>query len=483
MNIDNPSENSFREDIAPSIYQVLDAVSLLLSELDGLREKYRPTGSISQSSLYDTKAHGLPVTSQDQRVLNPISFRHRRGSNRRKFSIVSVKWAWRDASRFEEKVKKLKSLIDGLDNISRVASTLTLPQAQLPETSAPNHNENPPRYSALGLQLPPYSNSLQAHVRRTAVTSMNREQDVSDELKQYLVMKEYLISLPELGPDSVRARDRLVRLSKAQFEDLRADVYDELVRRQEFGLNQCSFLLPNPIYHSKRNEARQRLSGLLDTRFNVLIADLVSETDRRLPHLCRDSQNFEDVASVADSDLFDTPRELDIRRWGYVGPNTPINGSYPSLTSSAIRQHYDNLRALYRLRENYIVSGSTRDNRSIINEGSTLSLSTIAETVPPNGVSTSEIFKSLRVSKDDTTAKVLPVALKKYNINALPEAYSLNLAFTNGERCLDLDEKPLLLFKKLEKEGLRPMFMLRKLSSDHLPLERVRMDQIPGGIF
>jgi len=33
------------------------------------------------------------------------------------------------------------------------------------------------------------------------------------------------------------------------------------------------------------------------------------------------------------------------------------------------------------------------------------------------------------------------------------------------ERCLGLKEKPLLLFKQLDKEGRKPMFMLRRHAS------------------
>lgn len=33
------------------------------------------------------------------------------------------------------------------------------------------------------------------------------------------------------------------------------------------------------------------------------------------------------------------------------------------------------------------------------------------------------------------------------------------------ERCLGLEEKPLLLFKQLDKEGRKPMFMLRRHAS------------------
>jgi protein STE50 len=73
-----------------------------------------------------------------------------------------------------------------------------------------------------------------------------------------------------------------------------------------------------------------------------------------------------------------------------------------------------------------------------------------------------EIFKSFRVSMDDPCHKVLPAALKKYNINADWRQYALYIVYGDQERCLALDEKPLILFKQLDKEGRKPMFMLRK---------------------
>lgn len=76
-----------------------------------------------------------------------------------------------------------------------------------------------------------------------------------------------------------------------------------------------------------------------------------------------------------------------------------------------------------------------------------------------------EIFKSFRVSMEDPCWKVLPAALKKYNINAPAEQYALYIVFGDQERCLERDEKPLILFKQLDKEGKKPMFMLRKTSA------------------
>ncbi|KAL6721663.1 hypothetical protein ACLMJK_000767 [Lecanora helva] len=73
-----------------------------------------------------------------------------------------------------------------------------------------------------------------------------------------------------------------------------------------------------------------------------------------------------------------------------------------------------------------------------------------------------EIFKSFRVSMDDPCEKVLPAALKKYNIQADWRQYALYIVYGDQERCLGLREKPLELFKQLDKEGRKPMFMLRR---------------------
>jgi hypothetical protein len=75
-----------------------------------------------------------------------------------------------------------------------------------------------------------------------------------------------------------------------------------------------------------------------------------------------------------------------------------------------------------------------------------------------------EIFKSFRVGIDDPTWKILPAALKKYNINAPWENYALYIVYGDQERCLELDEKPLVLFKRLNKEGKKPVFVLRKIT-------------------
>lgn len=75
---------------------------------------------------------------------------------------------------------------------------------------------------------------------------------------------------------------------------------------------------------------------------------------------------------------------------------------------------------------------------------------------------------------DDPCYKVLPAALKRYNIQADWQHYALYIVYGDQERCLALDEKPLILFKQLDKEGKKPTFMLRR----HLTPENGQ----PGGV-
>jgi hypothetical protein len=90
---------------------------------------------------------------------------------------------------------------------------------------------------------------------------------------------------------------------------------------------------------------------------------------------------------------------------------------------------------------------------------------------PSSSNASVEIFKSFRVSMDDPCHKVLPAALKKYQINAPWDQYALYIVYGDQERCLGMDEKPLILFKQLDKEGKKPMFMLRKTNSAQVDSE------------
>ena len=125
-----------------------------------------------------------------------------------------------------------------------------------------------------------------------SVSSMNSDKAriMEESLwEHYGVLRNYLGS--ELrdqkeGPRQNRARDKLVRLTVVQFQELSTDVYDELLRREDerrLTSDAPKYLLPKDNFHFKRNQARQKLSTLPLDRFRQLATDVFFELERRFP--------------------------------------------------------------------------------------------------------------------------------------------------------------------------------------------------------
>lgn len=155
---------------------------------------------------------------------------------------------------------------------------------------------------------------------------------------------------------------------------------------------------------------------------------------------------------------------------GHPSPNMPSPTSPPTLPTGQLAsrsyrsdQVTPSGRSVFPQNESEHNSWNSRD--STLPPSSRRAPTPALET--PNSGSSApsvEIFKSFRVSMEDPCHKVLPAALKKYNINAPWDQYALYIVYGNEERCLGLYEKPLILFKQLDKEGKKPMFMLRKIN-------------------
>ncbi|KAI9648702.1 component of the polarisome [Ciborinia camelliae] len=120
----------------------------------------------------------------------------------------------------------------------------------------------------------------------------------------YLSLKRYLAASlrDEKGnPRPNRARDKLLRLSPVQFQELSTDVFDELLRRQQAGRRTPNgqrndqgpppYLLPKNTFHPKRNQARQKLSTLPPPRFRDLATDVFYELERRFPQFTTGERN------------------------------------------------------------------------------------------------------------------------------------------------------------------------------------------------
>ncbi|CAH01108.1 Ste50p [Kluyveromyces lactis] len=91
----------------------------------------------------------------------------------------------------------------------------------------------------------------------------------------------------------------------------------------------------------------------------------------------------------------------------------------------------------------------------------------------------SEPMKQLRASKEDSCEKVLRNAMKRHNLNETDwRQHVLVICYGDQERVLDLDEKPVQIFKSLKQQGLHPAIMLRQKGD----FEEVgEMAATPGG--
>lgn len=151
----------------------------------------------------------------------------------------------------------------------------------------------------------------------------------------------------------------------------------------------------------------------------------------------------------------------------YPSPNMPSPTSPPiagtTLASRSYRSDQPTPSGRSTFAESdrdHMYNSSSRDKHS----GAPRRMQTPAPDTPGSNAAV-EIFKSFRVSMEDPCYKVLPAALRRYQINAPPDQYALYIVYGDQERCLALHEKPLILFKQLDKEGKKPMFMLRKTAN------------------
>ncbi|KAL8656432.1 MAG: hypothetical protein Q9226_002670 [Calogaya cf. arnoldii] len=154
-----------------------------------------------------------------------------------------------------------------------------------------SNGNNRPANAHPGNPSPPNS------VARSSVLSDHQRRKtlmMEEALSQhYAILKRYLAqSLRDEKGNAKpnRARDKLLRLSPVQFQELSTDVYDELLRRQSAAGQQTngpgqvpSYLLPKDNFHPKRNQARQKLATLPPPRFRDLATDVFYELERRFP--------------------------------------------------------------------------------------------------------------------------------------------------------------------------------------------------------
>ncbi|RKP25854.1 hypothetical protein SYNPS1DRAFT_22269 [Syncephalis pseudoplumigaleata] len=165
---------------------------------------------------------------------------------------------------------------------------------------------------------------MSAEIARTHYTSLKRY------LYQHLLKERNGVSAQRRS-----AREKLVRLTLQQFQELSTDVYDELVRRESNDPT-MPFLAVKSEFHPKRNQARQKLATLPKTRFKDLASDVFAELDRRYPHFGQEVANQFPSNGHGHTDGRTgggSPEESDVDRTAVASP--PVNnGSGGNRTDS-----------------------------------------------------------------------------------------------------------------------------------------------------
>lgn len=131
-----------------------------------------------------------------------------------------------------------------------------------------------------------------------------------------------------------KARDKLLRLSGVQFQELSTDVYDELLRRQSAQGQQMNgpgqvpqYLLPKDNFHPKRNQARQKLATLPPPRFRDLATDVFYELERRYPNFAGRDIPRNGSPALGPPSRVGTPNGM--RGSGYGPRNHSLSGQGP----------------------------------------------------------------------------------------------------------------------------------------------------------
>lgn len=173
------------------------------------------------------------------------------------------------------------------------------------------------------------------------------------------------------------------------------------------------------------------------------------------------------TASMASQPSPSTLQQLSPGSPAYsVAPSTITPRHFPrSAPDSAISDSYSSYASTPLTGSTLVVPPSASDSASTTPSRRERSDKRSGSASTSAGDDSVEIFKSFRVSIEDPCHKVLPVALERYKIHDDWRQYALYIVHGDQERCLGLEEKPLMLFKQLDREGRKPMFMLRKHAS------------------
>jgi hypothetical protein len=387
-----------------------------------------------------------------------------RDNQKQKSFIAITKWAIVDAKRFGEKVKRLKCLIDGLEDISQAVGIIRqLSQPLEAQTSTGFVSsiiiERPPPY-AVHLPQAPLAQQEQVEAEPMTLSPSPTVRLDSGITAHYIALKSFISSSLDTRMNSYpqQARPGVMGLTDARFKELRTDIYDEMMRRNtETG--RPIFLSSTPNYHPKRNQARRKLASLSLDRFKDFAIDVVYDLERRFPSL--QSQVINELEqlerNVRTHGISAGRYRNSSRRHGRVYLHTPLLLWQEASHSNSLTQSPPPNLCVF-------TAEASSNTSNVVSQISSLPGSA-SRIVTDTGIMPTDILRlssNIHVSMSDTVSNILPLALKKYHLDASAKDYRISIRDGGWERILEMDEKPLVLFKTMEKEGKHPMFTLRR---------------------
>ncbi|ORX76671.1 hypothetical protein BCR32DRAFT_283927 [Anaeromyces robustus] len=116
----------------------------------------------------------------------------------------------------------------------------------------------------------------------------------------YLAFKEFLETQDNDAKRQRGAKEKLIKLTNQQFQELSTDVYDELIRRT-YNSRDSECLQSQSEFQQKRNEARAKLAALSATRYRDLSQDIYNEIQRRFPNIVAEAESENQANSFNNS--------------------------------------------------------------------------------------------------------------------------------------------------------------------------------------
>ena len=144
---------------------------------------------------------------------------------------------------------------------------------------------------------------------------------------------------------SIKARDQLGGLAESQLQELCMDIYDELERRNDYSTfisrqrheiqygQECppTSLQPNSEFSERRNDARAKLAIMPNSKFRMLLGELVPELIKRYPTLKTPS-----ITSSGNSSSSNTPHGRNNNGYEHSGYGNSSQNASPA--TSGFRQ-------------------------------------------------------------------------------------------------------------------------------------------------